>query len=70
MSTKGSGANLAQAVKNLTNAWQQTQSSWHDAKSREFEKNYIEPLPAYVTQAMTAIEELDALLNKIRSDCE
>ena len=70
MSTKGSGSNLAQAVKNLTNSWQQTQSSWRDAKSQEFERKYIEPLPAYVTQAMAAIEELDALLNKIRSDCE
>jgi len=70
MSTKGSGSNLAQAVKDLSNAWQQTKSHWHDVKSQEFERNYIEVLPGYVTQAMTVIEELDLLLNKIRSDCE
>jgi hypothetical protein len=70
MSTKGSGANLAQAVKDLSNAWQQTKSHWHDAKSQEFERHYIEILPGHVTQAMAVIEELDLLLRKIRSDCE
>ena len=70
MSSKGSGSNLAQAVKDLSNAWQQTKSSWHDAKSQEFERNYIEILPAHATQAMRVIEELDLLLKKIRSDCE
>ena len=70
MSAKGSGSNLAQAVKDLSNAWQQTKSFWHDAKSQEFERNYIAVLPGQVTQAMAAIEELDALLNKVRSDCE
>jgi predicted RNA-binding protein with PUA domain len=70
MSAKGSGSNLAQAVKDLSNTWQQTKSFWHDSKSQEFERNYIDILPGHVTQAMAVIEELDALLNKIRSDCE
>jgi len=70
MSTKGSGSNLAQAIKDLSNAWQQTKSYWHDAKSQEFERKYIEILPGHVTQAMAVIEELDLLLNKVRSDCE
>ncbi len=70
MSAKGSGSNLAQAVKDLNNAWEQTKSYWNDAKSREFERKYIEVLPGHVTQAMTVIEELDLLLAKIRSDCE
>jgi hypothetical protein len=70
MSTKGSGANLVQAVKDLSNAWQHTKSSWHDAKSQEFERKYIEILPSQVSQAMAVIEELDLLLNKIRRECE
>jgi hypothetical protein len=70
MSAAGSSSNLAQAVKDLSNAWQQTKSYWHDSKSQEFERTYIEILPAHVTQAMTVMEELDVLLKKIRSECE
>jgi hypothetical protein len=70
VSARGSGSNLVQAVKDLTNAWHQTKSYWHDAKSQEFERQYIEILPGHVTQAIAVIEELDLLLEKIRSDCE
>ena len=70
MSTKGSGSNLAQAVKDLSNAWDQTKSFWHDAKSLEFEQKYIEVLPGHVTHAMSVIEEIDLLLKKVRRDCE
>ena len=69
MST-GSSSNLAQAVKSLTIAWENTKASWNDAKSDEFERQYIEVLPGQVAQAMAVLEELDALLTKIRSDCE
>jgi hypothetical protein len=70
MSTKGSGSNLAQAVKDLSNAWEQTKSQWHDVKSQEFERTYIEILPAHVKHAAAVIEEIDSLLKKVRSDCE
>jgi len=70
MSTKGSAALLAQAAKDLSNKWQETKASWSDVKSDEFERKYIEALPAQVTQAMAVIAEIDVLLRKIRSDCE
>jgi len=70
MNAAGSAANLVQALKNLTNEWQQTQSSWHDIKSQEFERHYLEPLPGHVASAITVMEEINLLLNKIRSDCE
>lgn len=70
MSTKASGSNLAQAVKDLTIEWQELKHRWNDVKSREFEEKYLEPLPSHVTRAMTVIEELDALLRKVRNDCE
>jgi hypothetical protein len=69
MST-GAGSNLAQAVKGLTIVWENTKSTWHDAKSDEFERKYIDVLPGQVAQALAVMEELDVLLNKIRSDCE
>jgi hypothetical protein len=70
MNAAGSAANLVQAMKNLNLAWQETQSSWHDIKSQEFEKHYVEPLPGHVASAITVMEEIDLILNKIRSDCE
>jgi len=70
MNASGAAANLIQAMKILTNEWQQTQAHWHDIKSQEFERNYLEPLPGHVAGAVTVMEEIDALLKKIRSDCE
>ena len=70
MSSPGGGGNLTQAVKDLSNAWQQTKTFWHDSKSQEFERTYIEILPAQVTQTLMVMEELDNLLKKIRSECE
>ena len=70
MSTKGSASNLVQSVKELSVEWQRTKDFWRDAKSMEFEKNYISPLPDYVVRALTVMEDLDAVLRKVRKDCE
>ena len=70
MRTKESAATLLQAVKDLSLEWEQTKSYWHDLKSQEFQEQYITKLPDYVAQAMAAMEEIDALLRKVRSDCE
>ena len=70
MSTRGSGANLVQAVKDLSFEWQETKTYWHDIKSHEFERKYMEKLPAHVARALTVIEEIDALLRKVKNDCE
>jgi murein tripeptide amidase MpaA len=70
MSTRASGANLVQAVKELTAQWRQTQAHWHDAKSNEFEYKYLAELPNHVARAMGVIEEIDVVLRKVRNDCE
>ncbi len=70
MSTKGSASNLQEAMKNLSAAWHQVKEEWRDAKSFEFEQKYIESLPRDVAQAIGAMEEVDALLKKVRRDCE
>ena len=69
-SAKGSASNLVQAAKTLSLEWQETRAHWHDVKSQEFERTYLEELPANVTRAALIIEELDNVLRKIRSDCE
>ena len=70
MNVKGSAAHLAQAAKDLNVEWQETKAHWRDVKSQEFEGNYLDVLPSYIARAMASIEEIDALLRKVRSDCE
>lgn len=70
MNTNGVENNLTQALKNLSAEWQQARGSWRDAKSQEFEKNYLEPLPHHIARATSAITELNELLRKVRHDCE
>ena len=70
MSIKASASILGQCVQDLMVSWDQTRSSWRDAKSLEFERTYLEKLPDHVSRANSMIEELDMLLRKVRTDCE
>ena len=70
MSTQGSSGNLSGALKELAVRWQETKAHWHDVKSQEFERTYLEKLPNDVARAMSVIEEIGALLKKVRHDCE
>lgn len=70
MSTGSSRGRLAGAAKELALRWQDTKNYWRDEKSDEFERRYLQELFIGVDKAMTVIEKLDELLNKVRSDCE
>ena len=70
MSSRVNASILGESTKMLQTEWQQTRSTWTDAKSLEFEKTYLEPLPGLVAQASHAVEELNVLLSKLRHDCE
>jgi hypothetical protein len=70
MSTRVNASILSEATKMLQTQWQQTRATWTDAKAVEFEKIYLDPLPTLVAQAGIAVEELNALLSKLRHDCE
>lgn len=70
MNTSGVENNLTQALTRLSAEWDETRNYWRDAKSLEFEKNTLDPLPRHVARAATAIAELNALLRKVRHDCE
>ena len=67
---KGSGSRLAGLTKELRAQWLDTKNYWKDAKSQEFEKRFIEDLMTGVSAAMTNIDALERVLNKIRDDCE
>ena len=70
MSTRESGANLVQALKELSLRWQETKVHWHDIKSQQFEREYLEDLPDHVQRTMGVMQEIDVLLKRIRNDCE
>lgn len=65
-----SASNLAQAARLLMLEWDKTKEHWRDSKSAEFEHKYLEELPGQVAAAISAMEDMEALLKKVRSDCE
>ena len=67
---KVSANKLSAITRELWAQWQQTKSCWKDARSQEFEKKYMEDLVSSVDRAVTAIDQLDKLVTKVRKDCE
>ncbi len=61
---------MAAITKELGLKWEDTKGYWRDAKSQEFEHRYLDELTAQVDKNVTVIEKLDALLTRVRSDCE
>ena len=70
MSARGCSSTLAQVAKDLSHEWQEAKGRWRDAKAGEFERKYLDELPSLVARSREAMEELDRLLRKVRSDCE
>lgn len=50
--------------------WAETKNHWRDAKSDEFDRRFMAELLAQVSRTEVNVEKLDALLQKVRSDCE
>ncbi|HMP82128.1 MAG TPA: hypothetical protein PKA41_05400 [Verrucomicrobiota bacterium] len=57
-------------TKELREDWEQTKQYWNDARSREFEKRFLEELFAGVNQSIASIDALERILDKLRADCE
>jgi hypothetical protein len=70
VNASGHSARLVALTRALAERWRQTRESWRDVKAREFEQRYIVELESGVDSAGRSIEELEAILRKIRSDCE
>ena len=69
MSEEGNAV-LLQAIKDLSQKWEQTKASWRDVKADEFEHKYLERLPHLTARTSTAMEEIGVLLRKVHLDCE
>ncbi len=70
MSLSANKSQLTAITKELSRDWQQTQEYWKDSKSQEFERKYLEELFDGVDTAIAVMDQLDKLLNKIRTECE
>lgn len=70
MSMNANRTRLAAVTTELSVKWAETKEHWQDGKSAEFEAKYMDELTSSVDAAVAAIEELDKLVAKIRSDCE
>jgi hypothetical protein len=63
-------SNLETATRDLLIAWERAHDQWRDAKSQQFHHTFIEPVPDLVLQARDAMGHLEAILRKIKNDCE
>lgn len=70
MSVLASKARLSGLHKQLHAAWEETRATWSDAKSQEFHDRYMVELAAEVEKTLVAMDGLDALMRKVKDECE
>ncbi len=63
-------ANLTDGMKALHARWQRTQGVWRDRVAARFARAHLQPLEADVRTALSAMNEMDATLRKIRQQCD
>lgn len=70
MSLSSQKARLASLTKEISIQWDQTKDHWKDAKAADFEHKYMQELIVSADAAMEVIDQLEKLINKIKTDCE
>ena len=70
MSVSNSRTRLEMLTKELLRQWSDTKTTWRDAKAQDFERLYLQELTSRTDKACAMIDKLDALLKKVKDDCE
>lgn len=70
MSVLATKARLAGLLKQLNASWDETRTTWLDAKSDEFHQRYMVELVAEVEKTLVAMDGLEALMRKVKDECE
>jgi hypothetical protein len=70
MSLHANKSRLTALTKNISLRWAETQEHWRDAKGEEFDRRFMQELLPSVNKAATAIEKLEEIFKKIRTECE
>jgi hypothetical protein len=61
---------MLQLTVQLSNEWRLTKTAWRDQKALEFEARYLDNLFSDANAAASVQEKLEALINKVKQDCE
>ena len=70
MNLSGNKGRMTGLTREITLKWADTKNYWQDAKSQEFESRHMAELIANMDRAILFVDKLEALLKKVRSDCE
>lgn len=70
MSLAESRGQLGKAAQDLAHRWAEVKGSWHDAQSDHFEKLYIHMIESEVRKTLSAMDQMNNVLQKIVKDCE
>lgn len=70
MSVGVSRAKLLGAVRDLHVRWDRVRDLWDDPAAKHIEESIIGPLEPRVRAAVSAMEKMNQILHKIRSDCQ
>ncbi len=61
-------AKIKRAAKDMDMIWGEIKGVWKDVKSREFEEEFVTQLAAEIKKAETALDNIGAILNRIRAE--
>jgi hypothetical protein len=70
MTISSNGKLLLAATRELMLKWNDTKESWQDMKNREFEQKYLNDLLTAADRAGAVFDDLNKLMEKVRSECE
>ena len=61
---------LGKLIKDLRLRWHETRMNWDDEQARRFEERFIIPMEQDLRIAISAMDDMAALVSQIRSDCQ
>lgn len=70
MSLMDSKGALSRALKDLLLRWETVKEVWSDEQSAAFEKSFLWQIEQDVRSAMGAMDQMDQVMHKIKTDCE
>ena len=69
MSVTSPAIDLSNALKIVRLAWEEAQTEWNDAVSRDFEANQWVPLDVHTRAVISALDRLAPILARAMRDC-
>jgi hypothetical protein len=69
MSVTSPAIDLSNALKIVRLAWEEAQTEWKDAVSRDFEANQWTPLDSHTRAVISALDRLAPILARAMRDC-